>query len=292
MLTLIIFTGALVRLTDSGLGCEDWPTCSEEKIAPGYSFHGWIEFGNRLLSGVVAIAVVAAVLTAYRRTPRRPDLIRWAWYLVAGVVAQVILGGMTVRVDLHPLFVSSHFLLSIVLLWAAAVLWFKAHGGIGRPSATLPSSLIGHSLAVVLISTVLIVSGTTVTGTGPNSGDFSAERFNLDLTTVARIHGGIAWILLATLVGFAIRLQRRGHPLRSVQPVIALAVVQGGIGYLQYFTGVPPMLVMLHVIGAVSLWLLILRMHLGFYDRPNEIGGITPSTSTGAAHHEPQFLGG
>ncbi len=270
LLTLIIFTGALVRLTESGLGCEDWPTCSEEKIAPEWGFHPWIEFGNRLLSGVVGIGVIAAVLMAYRRNPRRDDLIRWAWLLVAGVAAQVILGGVTVRLDLHPLLVSSHFLLSIVLLWNAMVLLSRARGGTGRPKSVLPTNLHRHSLATVVSAAVLLVTGTLVTGTGPNSGDFRADRLNFSLSDVARIHSLTAWISLALLVALAVRMRRTGIAPTALRPPVAVAVLQGALGYLQYELGVPPALVMLHVVGAVVFFLIVLRMHLDWLERPAE----------------------
>lgn len=270
LLTLIVFTGALVRLTESGLGCEDWPTCSEEEFAPEWGFHPWIEFGNRLLSGVVSVGVGAAVLQAYRRSPRRNDLIRWSWYLVLGVVGQIILGGVTVLLDLHPLLVSSHFLLSMVLLWSTAVLFFKAKGDVGPPRPRLPDNLIKHSLWTVVATSILLVSGTVVTGTGPNSGDFRADRLNLDLGDVARLHGVIAWVTLLTLITLAFRMRRQGIAPTALQAPVAAAVLQGVLGYTQYNLGVPPTLVMLHVIGSVVFFLLILRMHLGFFERPTE----------------------
>lgn len=276
LLTLIVFTGALVRLTESGLGCEDWPTCSEEEFAPEWGFHPWIEFGNRLLSGAVSVGVGVAVLQAYRRSPRRTDLIRWSWYLVAGVVAQIILGGVTVLLDLHPLLVSSHFLLSMVLLWSAAVLFFKAKGGAGPPVSTLPDHLTKHSLGIVVATSVLLVTGTFVTGTGPNSGDFRADRLNFDLGDVARLHGVTAWITLMALIMLAVRMQREGIAPTALQAPITLAVLQGLLGYIQYNLGVPPALVMAHVIGAVSFFLLVLRMHLGFFERPAELDAREP----------------
>ncbi len=290
LLTLIIFTGAAVRLTQSGLGCENWPECSNERLVPAASFHGWVEFGNRLLSGVVALGTVAAVLSAYRRNPRRPDLIRWAWFLVAGVAAQVILGAVTVKIHLHPLLVSAHFLLSIVLLWNVVVLWHKSRGGPGEPTNLLAPALRTHALGLVGAATAILITGTVVTGSGPNSGDFRADRFNVDLGTAARIHSITAWAFLALLVAFAFRLHRNAEPTGPVQPVLTVAIAQGAVGYLQYFNGVPAGLVMIHVVGAVTLWLVTLRMYLGFFARPNEVGGFTPSPSTGAPIHEAIFL--
>lgn len=271
LLTLIVFTGALVRLTESGLGCEDWPTCSEEEFAPEWGFHPWIEFGNRLLSGVVSVAVGAAVLQAYRRNPRRTDLITWSWYLVAGVLAQIVLGGITVLLDLHPLLVSSHFLLSMVLLWSTAVLYAKARGGTGKPTPLLPGALITHSRWVVISASVLLFTGTMVTGTGPNSGDFRADRLSFDLTDIARVHSATAWITLALLVALAVRMSRLDIAPTPLSAPILVAVLQGGIGYIQYELGLPPGVVMAHVVGAVAFFLLVLRMHHGFFERPIEV---------------------
>lgn len=280
LLTLIVFTGALVRLTESGLGCEDWPTCSEEQFAPEWGFHPWIEFGNRLLSGVVSAGVGLAVLQAYRRSPRRADLIRWSWYLVAGVLAQIVLGGITVLYDLHPLLVSSHFLLSMVLLWNAAVLYFKSRGGAGQPTARLPDHLVRHSLWTVIVTSILLVSGTMVTGTGPNSGDFRADRLAFDLGDVTRVHGVTAWITLMLLVTLAVRLRREGLDPTALRAPITVAVLQGVLGYVQYNLGVPPALVMAHVIGAVVFFLVVVRMHLAWFERPVEDVAVPTGTSS------------
>lgn len=289
LLTLIVFTGALVRLTESGLGCEDWPTCSEEEFAPEWGFHPWIEFGNRLLSGVVSAGVAAAVLTAYLRVPRRSDLVTWSWFLVAGVLAQIVLGGITVLYDLHPLLVSAHFLLSMVLLWNVMVLLAKARGGPGRPRSMLPPTLTRHSAATVVVGSILLVTGTVVTGTGPNSGDFRADRLNLSLSDVARVHGLTAWITVGLLVWLALRVRRVGLAPTALQAPVAVAVAQGALGYVQYNLGVPAPLVMLHIVGAVAFFILLLRMHLGWFERPTEVAPSGASEpAPGHPHNRPE----
>lgn len=265
-LALIIFTGAAVRLTESGLGCEDWPTCSEDELVPEWSFHGWIEFGNRLLSGVVAAATIAAVLAGYRRTPRRPDLNRWAWLMVAGVVAQVVLGGITVLVDLHPLFVGAHFLLSVFLMWSVIVLWDKAGGDVGPTIPRVDAQTVTTSRLAVGLSTLVLVTGVAVTGTGPHAGDSRADRLSFDLQSVVRVHSITAWLMVATLVVLALRVGAT----RGSKAVLAVAVTQGGIGYLQYAIGVPAGLVQLHVIGSIAVFCAVLLHHLSLFDRPTE----------------------
>ena len=294
-LAVIVLTGAAVRLTEAGLGCENWPSCSDERFVPEWEFHPWIEFGNRLISGAVALAVAAAVLTAYRRQPKRRDLISWAWGLVFGVAAQIVLGGITVRVDLHPAFVGMHFLLSMVLLWNAIVLWVKAGSGPGDsepieahtpPSSIVgrvPGSLLTHGRILVGLATVVLLTGIVVTGTGPNSGDSRADRFGFDLESVARIHSVAVWCFLLVAVVLAVRLNLStgtGHPVErpevdaldpafgAVRLLIGVGVGQGAIGYAQFATGVPPALVALHIVGAIAVWGLSVVVHLLLCRRP------------------------
>ena len=261
LLALIVFTGAAVRLTDSGLGCEDWPTCNDDELIPAASFHGWIEFGNRLLSIAVSAAVGAAVLTARRLVPARPDLVRWAMGLVAGVLAQILLGGVTVLLDLHPIVVSAHFLLSAVLMWNVMVLLWKAQGPADRPRAQPPSAAAVHSRVQIGLAVVLLVIGTLVTGSGPNSGDIRADRLGFDLQTIARVHGVAAWVFVASLVLLLFR-HRHDSNTRWGRLLLATTVGQGAIGYWQYATGVPPLLVEFHVIGAIAVWCATVWFHL------------------------------
>ena len=284
-LAAIVLTGAAVRLTDAGLGCENWPACSDERFVPEWEFHPWIEFGNRLISGVVALAVATAALTAYRRYPRRGDLIRPAWGLVAGVAAQIVLGGITVRVDLHPSVVGIHFLVSMVLLWNAVVLWVRAGSGAGEAvpvtddnrlaGVALPVSVTAHGRVVVVLATAVLVTGTLVTGTGPNSGDSRAERLTFDLTDIARVHSATVWCFLVVAVALVLRARRSAGPSGPARVgfvtgrwLIATAVVQGAVGYAQFAVGVPPALVAVHVAGAVAVWCLSILLHLRLFERP------------------------
>ncbi|MGF1595409.1 MAG: heme A synthase [Acidimicrobiales bacterium] len=281
-LAVIVVTGAAVRLTEAGLGCENWPACSEDRFVPELALHPWIEFGNRLLSGVVALATVAAVLSAYRRRPRRRDLILWAWGLVAGVVAQIVLGGITVMVDLHPLLVGAHFLLSMVLLWNAAVLWVRSGSGPGPVAAVGPSSLMAHGWALTAAATVVLVTGTLVTGTGPHAGDSRADRLNFALNDVVRVHTGAVWVFLAVAVALAIRLYRSGGAAeQALRWLLGISLAQGIVGYVQYATGLPPLLVGLHICGAIGVWVTAVLVHLRLVDRPPVDGPDTmllPST--------------
>lgn len=267
-LVAIVVTGAAVRLTGSGLGCSDWPGCHDERFVPAADVHGWVEFGNRLVTGVVSLAVVVAVLGSRWRTPRRRDLTWWSWSLVAGVVAQVALGAVTVITHLSPLIVMGHFLLSMILVLCAVVLHHRA----GLPDdvadrhhrfpASGPDRLV---VGVGLLAAAAVVTGTIVTATGPHGGSEDVERLGLDLPDVARLHGATVIVLLVTTVALVIWEGRRSGPgpvLRAAEVLLALLFVQGGIGYVQYFNGVPAALVALHVTGATLLWVAAVHLTL------------------------------
>ena len=264
----IVLTGAAVRLTEAGLGCEDWPACSEERFVPELALHPWIEFGNRLLSGAVAAAVAVAVLTAYRRRPRRTDLIRWAWGLVIGVVIQIVLGGITVLVDLHPALVGLHFLASMVLLWNAVVLWVRASSPASEATPVVDSASINLSRVIVALGMGVLVTGTLVTGTGPNSGDSRAERLQFDMEAITRVHSVTVWCFLALVVLLAVRLRSGPSPAATiVRVLLAAIVVQGLVGYVQFANGVPPLLVEIHVLGAMVVWCTTVLLHLQLFTR-------------------------
>lgn len=287
-LALIVLTGAAVRLTESGLGCEDWPACSEDEVVPEWQFHSWIEFGNRLLSGVVAAAVGVAALAAYRRRPRRQDLINLAWGLVAVVVIQILLGGATVLLDLHPLVVGVHFLFSMLLLWNVVVLWVRAEPendiaatDIAATDIAMSGSVESESVGRIESRRVLNLSravmglaiaagllGILVTGTGPHGGDARADRLPFNLQTIARVHSAAVWLFLAAAVVLALSLhqsigrsERHGLAARTSRFVLMAAVSQGVIGYTQYLTGVPPLLVELHILGAIAVWVTVVLLH-------------------------------
>jgi cytochrome c oxidase assembly protein subunit 15 len=274
LLAFIIVTGAAVRLTGSGLGCTDWPTCEAGRVVAPLEYHPMIEFGNRLVTGAVSIVVVLAVLGSLLRVgPRRRDLVRLSLGLVAGVVGQIVLGGVTVLSHLWPPFVMSHFLLSMLILWCAVVLHHRA----GEPDATAGRGRVavvdgttwrlGRVLAAA--AAVVVVMGTVVTGTGPHpgsSGDQLVDRLPFSLHDVARIHGALVMVFLALVLWTIARLVRAGAPgrvRRRSEWLLAVLVAQAGVGYAQYFLGVPALLVAVHVAGAVAVWVAVLRFSLG-----------------------------
>ncbi len=287
LLSFIIVTGAAVRLTGSGLGCSDWPTCEQDQlVAQVDDVHAMVEFVNRVITGLVSVAVVVAVLGSRWRTPLRRDLTRWSWGLVAGVVAQILLGALVVREHLPPELVMGHFLVSMVLVWNALVLRHRA----GLPDGALrppPHPLRTHVAVLGVLAAAVLVSGTFVTGAGPHSGaetqqtrealeargvdvtgldpsELAVERLPFDVPDVARIHGIVVMAFLAATVWMVARLHRRRSVdlLRRAQTLVTVLVLQAGIGYVQYFAGVPALLVGVHVAGATAVWVATLSLYL------------------------------
>lgn len=268
-LSLIVVTGAAVRLTGSGLGCTDWPNCEEGSFVPSLEYHALIEFVNRVFTGVVSVAVVAAVLGSIRRTPYRRDLVRWSWGLVAGVIGQIILGAIVVKMELVPGTVIGHFLLSMVLVWNAVVLHHKAATAEATPPAPGVPPAGRLAGAWFVLSMVVIVTGTIVTGSGPHGGDENAERLPFHFGDAARVHGITVVTFLVTTLALVAALRSQGAP-RQVQQatrvVLGVLVVQATIGYVQYFTHVPVLLVGLHILGATLLWISVVRTMLVLRD--------------------------
>ena len=261
----IIVTGASVRLTGSGLGCSDWPTCEDNRLQPPADSHAIIEFVNRVITGLVSLAVAAAVLGSRRREPRRRDLTRWSCFLVAGVAAQIVIGAFVTLSELTYSVVALHFLVSMVLVWASMVLWDRA----SRADDDLRSRRWPVTTQVLVgLGTAVLVTGSVVTSAGPHPGsreldgkEFVAERLPVDVGEAVRVHSVLVWALCALALALAVRSRRTGTD-RSRQALGSLlggVVAQGAIGYTQYFTGVPALLVGVHVAGSIVVWILVLR---------------------------------
>jgi cytochrome c oxidase assembly protein subunit 15 len=276
LLATIIVTGAAVRLTDSGLGCPVGVSCPSSQLqAHGpTSEHATIEHVNRLFTGLVSLAVILAVLGSLVRIPKRRDLIWLSWGLVAGVFAQAVLGQLTVAFDLRPPFVMAHFLLSILLLTDALVLVRRSGqpDGPGRTVVSHRTLVLGRVL--VGLATLVLFTGTVVTGAGPHSGGGkhdNVSRLDIKLESAARLHSGMVWVFLVAVL-VMVWLIRRDRAPRVIQTrttiLLVLLVAQGAIGYIQYFNDIPPLLVGFHVAGAAAVWcatvmlLLAMREHV------------------------------
>ncbi|MEA2933267.1 MAG: heme a synthase [Actinomycetota bacterium] len=291
-LAFIIVSGAAVRLTGSGLGCPDWPTCARNRVVAPLEYHAMVEFVNRTVTGLVSVAVILAVLGSLRRQPRRRDLTWLSVGLVAGVIGQIVLGGLTVLFDLRPGFVMAHFLLSMAILADAVVL----HDRAGRPDSGevaaagagwLPErDLRWLGSLVVAAGALVLFLGTVVTSSGPHGGDEHAERLQLTLSEVARFHGTAVFLFLGLTLVALWRLRSAAAPanvLRRGEVVLAVAVAQAAIGYIQYFSGVPALLVGFHVAGAAAVWVAALRFRLSFAGLPGEAGSRGAGGASAAA---------
>lgn len=269
-LAFIVVTGAGVRLTGSGLGCPNWPTCDDGRVVAPLEYHAMVEFVNRTVTGLVSVAVMLAVLGSLVRRPRRPDLVWLSLGLVAGVLGQIVLGGLVVLFHLYPPLVMGHFVVSMLLLLDATVLHHRA----GRPdgaevvdAVTAEHRTLGR--LVVAAAVVAILLGTVVTGSGPHAGSNDGtlvERLPFEVGQVARLHS-VSVLLFGGLVLFFVHsLRAAGAPasvLRRAEVLLVVLVAQAGVGYAQYFLGVPALLVAVHVLGSVLVWLAVLRLVLG-----------------------------
>ena len=267
----IIVTGAAVRLTGSGLGCSDWPNCEDDRLVAPLEFHALVEFVNRLVTGVVSIAVILAVLGSLRRVPKRSDLTIWSLGLVAGVIAQIALGAVVVVFHLDPRLVIGHFLVSMVLLWNAVVLHHRAGHDGGRRRRIVDAPSLTLSRVLVAVGAVVLVTGTLVTGSGPHAGstDEPIERLPFAVRDVARVHSTSVLLLLALTVALFWRLRRTdapADPRAGTTRLVFVILGQGAIGYTQYFTDVPVLLVAAHIVGAVALWATLVDMHLRLFE--------------------------
>ena len=264
----IIVTGGAVRLTGSGLGCPTWPECVGGSIAPvphqaQGALHSWIEFGNRLLTVLLVIVILAAVVGAFRWGKGRSDwkLIRLlAITQLIGIVAQIVLGGITVLTKLNPFAVSAHFLLSIVLV--AASLSLRERVIAKARTVVLPTTRFLIRILAAL-SVIVITLGTVVTGSGPHAGDIQAKRYHIDPRLISWIHADTVIALISLTLGLLLVIkvsespENRSFIGKKVLLFLSVCLGQGLIGYIQYFTHLPEALVAAHLLGAGVIWLTI-----------------------------------
>ena len=249
----IVVTGGAVRLTGSGLGCPTWPRCTDESFVatPELAGHGAIEFGNRLLTFVLTAIAIATVVAVFRSV--RQDLRPLAVLGLLGIPAQALLGGITVLTGLNPWTVAAHFLVSMVLVAVATTLWLRSREpGVGQPLLRRPFPLLVTGIAIV--TAAVLVLGTVVTGSGPHSGDPAAGRTGLDPELVSQLHADVVFLLLGLTIALLVALHATDSPSRvrrAARDLLIVQLAQGVIGYVQYFTDLPIVLVLLHMLGAV-----------------------------------------
>ncbi|ASU79290.1 cytochrome-c oxidase [Actinopolyspora erythraea] len=255
---MIAVTGAIVRVTGSGLGCPTWPQCfpgsmvpvSHADIAP---LHQVVEFGNRLLTWVVAAAALVCLLLAWRVRPARPRLRLLAGAVLFGVPVQAVIGGMTVLLDLRWWSVSLHFMASAVLIWLSGLLVKAAGEGDEKPHPIVTGRMRGVLVALTVVAAAMVFAGTLVTAAGPHAGDPSTPRLPISIPLLTQVHGLLvmAYLCLLAVFGFWLRgtSPTRGL-LRAYTAACLVVLAQGVLGSVQYVTGVPEGLVVAHVLGA------------------------------------------
>ena len=259
----LVVTGGAVRLTGSGLGCPTWPECTPGSYTPvphqaEPQLNVWIEFGNRLLTFVLVIASAAVIIAVLKS--KRKDLRVLAAGQFLGIFGQGILGGITVLTDLNPIPVAGHLLLSIILIAGATSLYSRRYTPV---VFVKPASLTSKiSWVHIVTSFVVIILGTIVTGSGPHAGDAQAKRFDFDIRTVAWLHADVVIFLLGVTFAFYVAQGTSAHSKKAIKVFALIALAQGGIGYVQYFTGIPEILVAAHLLGATLVWIAAWRIRL------------------------------
>ncbi|SME99658.1 cytochrome c oxidase assembly protein subunit 15 [Cellulosimicrobium cellulans J34] len=255
----IIVTGGAVRLTGSGLGCSTWPQCEPGQFAaqfhPETTYHQFVEFGNRTLTGVLSVVALATLVLVWTDRSRALSYRLLGAVPLLGVAAQAVIGGVIVLLHLHPGWVSLHFVVSAALVAVSLLLLHRSGEGDGAPvPAVEPRS---RTLAWVLygLTALVVVLGVIVTGSGPHSGDEEVGyRFAVDPVLMSKIHAWAVWVFVAVLVAYLVSVRRGPREVRRAAWVLlAITLGQGLIGYVQYFTGLPELLVGLHMLGSALL---------------------------------------
>ena len=261
----IIVTGAIVRLTGSGLGCPTWPDCAPGSLIPVAGqvegFHKYIEFGNRTLTFLVLAISIA--LFVYSFMNEKKNIIVWSFLPLIGTLLQAVLGGITVLTGLNPTTVMAHFLLSIILVGISVKIYnYFSDQRISKP---LPKIVDNYIKVVTLVGFAVITLGTVTTGSGPHSGDEIAARFNLDLRVIAWLHADTVLFFIGLVIGLLVITKlnlESNHVYKTTRTLFVICLLQGFIGYVQWFTDLPWILVSFHVLGAVITWIAISNLAL------------------------------
>jgi cytochrome c oxidase assembly protein subunit 15 len=278
---LLVLSGGAVRLTGSGLGCPDWPSCFQHHLTAVSSFHPIVEFANRLVSLAVTLVSVAALAVAALRTPPRRDLALLGAGLVAGIAAQIVLGGLVVLFKLNPYLVALHFVLTIVILADAIVLYHLSGSDPTRARPLVGRDLI--RLARLQLRTLALVTllGTVVTGAGPHAGGPGAKRIPIAFRDMAEAHSTVALFLIGLTLASQFAFHHAKAPavvLRRGRLFVEVMALQGALGYLQYFLHDAAWVVEFHLAGVTTLWITGIGFYLSLHRHPPEATGAAAST--------------
>jgi cytochrome c oxidase assembly protein subunit 15 len=286
----IVVTGGAVRLTGSGLGCSTWPQCEPGQFAPRFheatSWHPYIEFGNRTLTGVLGVLALLTAWTVFRRRDRTRSFRLLGLVPLVGTLVQAVVGGLTVLLDLHPGWVGTHFVLSMVLIAASRALLVRHAEGDAPPRPLVDARTRLVSRLLVPVGAVVVVLGVVTTGAGPHSGDADTPyRFALDPAAVSRVHALSVWVFLAGVVALVVltRSVTVGRVRATARRLLVVTLAQGLIGYVQYFTGLPELLVGLHMLGAGLLVAVQTNQVLSLRQRDDVVATVAPPPVTSVA---------
>ncbi|MFE7468125.1 heme A synthase [Streptomyces sp. NPDC057499] len=280
MAVLIVVTGGAVRLTGSGLGCPTWPKCTDESLTATseMGFHGVIEFGNRMLTYVLCAAVGWAIIAARSAKPWRRSLTRLGWLQFWVVMGNAVLGGIVVLVGLNPYTVAAHFLLSTALLTVAMVTWQRAGEGDEAPRPLVGKAVSQLAWLLAAVAGLLVAVGTVVTGAGRHAGDSSdVHRIPIDWKMITQLHADLAWAVVALTVALWFVLKAVDAPVgprHRARDLLLVLMAQGVIGYVQYFTDTPEILVGLHMLGSCLVWIAVVRVLLSLRERPSAAAAV------------------
>ena len=273
---LIVVTGGAVRLTSSGLGCPTWPTCGGGDLAPtaAMGVHGIIEFSNRMLTDVICVLVGLSIITARCGKPWRRSVSRLGWAQFWIIMVDAVLGGITVLSHLNPFVVAVHFLVSPVLIMVALAMWQRTREGDGEPVRTVGKPVQHLSRLIIVVTALLIAAGTLATGTGPHSGDgTSVKRMPFNWEKVTQFHADFAMVTIGlslAMIFVLLAVDAPVEPRRRSREFLVVLLSQALIGFVQFFTGLPELIVGFHMLGAALVWVSVLRLHLSLRIRPAE----------------------
>ncbi|MER8185294.1 COX15/CtaA family protein [Kitasatospora sp. NPDC094015] len=284
MSVVIVITGGAVRLTASGLGCTTWPSCTGESLTPtpAMGVHGIIEFTNRMLTYVLCAAIGWATLAARCARPWRRGLTRLGWAQFWLVVSNAVIGGLSVLTHLNPYVVALHMVAAMGLVWVAVLMWERSKEGDGAPRPLVARPILQLSRVLVLVVGLLVLAGTLVTGAGHHPGssgtlDKPVRRIMLDYDRLAQAHADLAFVAvgLTIAVVFVFAAVKAPPAARArVRDLMAVLLLQGLLGFVQYFTDAPEVMVGVHMLGAALTWIAALRIPFALRERTEPTGAV------------------
>ncbi|GAA0697090.1 COX15/CtaA family protein [Kitasatospora atroaurantiaca] len=287
MSVVIVVTGGAVRLTASGLGCTTWPRCTGESVTPTpeMGIHGVIEFTNRMLAYVLSAAIGWAILAARCHVPWRRSLTKLGWAQFWLVMSNAVLGGITVLTGLNPYTVAAHLIAAMGLVWVALLMWERSKEGDGAPQLAVSRPIVQLSYVLVTVIGLLVAAGTLVTGAGhhpgaPGKDGKPVPRIPLDYDRLAQVHADLAFLSVGLVIAviFVFAAVKAPPAARArVRELFVLLLAQGVLGFVQYFTQVPELLVGIHMLGATLVWAAALRIPLALRVRLDEPAPAVPA---------------